>query len=292
MGPSLLRSRARREEFPWSAILFASRSTSTGCWSEWVDHVFTNDPPFVDILTQIGVADAIKLSTRLGTYRRLEDLDFLVQRCRDFLVKLRATPLPPADSSSKTPPRKVRGTGNVLPPERRKTARESLKYTYAWVRYFFGDYDVNKLKAYVFPSLPCSWEVSMAVGRLDQIQDQMFTSFRRFPINSFIDLVFLQYFLYERFPEYALVRTIPKPPQVGESRPLEPRAWGWSMGHPRQLLSELLDEEDQFVHRPYTLNFFPSMETIHPLYQQSVFSSRNNKASRSEGVFDLWQLIL
>ncbi|KAJ1386387.1 hypothetical protein SESBI_40822 [Sesbania bispinosa] len=31
VGPSLLRSRAHREEFPWSAILFASRSTSTGC---------------------------------------------------------------------------------------------------------------------------------------------------------------------------------------------------------------------------------------------------------------------
>ncbi|KAJ1396918.1 Aminotransferase-like, plant mobile domain [Sesbania bispinosa] len=357
VGPSLLRSRVRREEFPWSAIVYASRSTATGCWSEWVDHVFANDPPFVDILTRTGVVDAIKLSTRLGTYRRLEDLDFLVQRChlidmakelkvatvnsakysREFLAKRRAAPLPPADPSTKTPPRKVRGTGNVLPPELRKNARDSVKYTYAtWVRYFFGDYAVNKsflpgpplpqslkraaflafwLSKYVFLGPP--WEsVSPSVfilacvlaegirlplaplflggfcGRLDQIQDQMFTSFGRFPINSFVDLVFLQFFLYERFPENAPVRTILEPPQGEEGRPVEPRAWGWFMGRPRQSLSELLDEEDQFIHRPYTSNFFPGVESLHPLYQQSAFSSRNIKASRSEGVFDLWQLIL
>ncbi|KAJ1388290.1 MFS transporter, partial [Sesbania bispinosa] len=52
------------------------------------------------------------------------------------------TPIPPADLAAKTPPKKVRGTGNVLPPEQRKSAQESLKYTFAmWVRYFFGDYD-------------------------------------------------------------------------------------------------------------------------------------------------------
>ncbi|KAJ1437619.1 hypothetical protein SESBI_03618 [Sesbania bispinosa] len=164
---------------------------------------------------------------------------------REFLAKRRAAPMSPPDPSSKMPPRKVRGTGNVLPPERRKSARESLKYTYAtWVRYFFGDYDACK------------------------------------------------YFLYECFPEYAPIRTVLKPLQEGENRPLEPRVWGWSIGRPRQLLSELLDEQDQFVHRPYTLNFFSGVEAMQFLYRQSAFPTRNNKASRSEGAFDLWQLIL
>ncbi|KAJ1397785.1 Aminotransferase-like, plant mobile domain [Sesbania bispinosa] len=80
LGPSLLRSRVRRQEFPWSTILFSTRSTFTGCWTEWVDHVFANDPPFVDILHKVGIADAIKLSPRLGVFRKVDNLEYLVQR--------------------------------------------------------------------------------------------------------------------------------------------------------------------------------------------------------------------
>ncbi|KAJ1419767.1 Aminotransferase-like, plant mobile domain [Sesbania bispinosa] len=179
VGPSLLCSRVRRQEFPWSPILFSTRSTFTGCWAEWVDHVFSNDAPFVDILNKVGIADAIKLSPRLGIFRKVDDLEYLVQRwshtthtfytawgeftptledvyvllklpmfgdcdisnisveshlidmakdlkaettesarySREFLAKRRATPIPPFDPSGKTPPKKVRGTGNVLPPK-------------------------------------------------------------------------------------------------------------------------------------------------------------------------------
>ncbi|KAJ1426536.1 Aminotransferase-like, plant mobile domain [Sesbania bispinosa] len=72
---------------------------------------------------------------------------------REFLAKRCAAPVPPSDPSSKTPLRKIRGTGNVLPPERRKAARESLKYTYAtWVRYFFGDYDAAMKVVFLKPT--------------------------------------------------------------------------------------------------------------------------------------------
>ncbi|KAJ1382882.1 Aminotransferase-like, plant mobile domain [Sesbania bispinosa] len=210
------------------------------------------------------------------------------KHCREFLARCCATPIPPADSSTKTPQKKVRGTGNVLPPEQRKSPRESLKYTFAtWVRYFYGDYDAEGTR------LPlASLYLGSLYGRLDQIQDQMFSSFGRFPINSFVDLIFLQYFLYERFPEYAPVRTVPEPVPEGVSRPLEPRVWGWTIGHPRQMLSELLDEEDRFVHRPYTKNLFPGVEQLHDLYHQAAFSSRNLRASRVEGMFNTWDLIL
>ncbi|KAJ1399528.1 hypothetical protein SESBI_30291 [Sesbania bispinosa] len=233
---------------------------------------------------------------------------------RKFLAKRRAAPVP-SDPTNKTPPKKVRGTGNVLPPERRKNISESFKYTFAtWGRYFFGDYDAGRnfhpepmisqplkraafiafwLSKYVFLGPP--WEsVSSGglYGRLDQIQDQMFSSFGRFPINSFMDLVFLQYFLYERFPEYAPVRTVPDPVLDGATRPLEPRVWGWTMGRPCQLLSEILDEEAQFVHRPYTINLFPGVEPLSHIYCPGAFSSRNLRSVRSEGVFDLWQLFL
>ncbi|KAJ1431733.1 Aminotransferase-like, plant mobile domain [Sesbania bispinosa] len=91
------------------------------------------------------------------------------------------------------------------------------------------------LTKYVFPGPPCESVspsvfimacllaegvrlplASLFVGsfyrRLDQIQGQLFISFGRFPINSFVDLVFLQYFLFERFPEYAPIRIVPEPP--------------------------------------------------------------------------------
>ncbi|KAJ1433738.1 hypothetical protein SESBI_05881 [Sesbania bispinosa] len=133
----------------------------------WLDHIFANDPPFMDILNKVGIADAIKLSPRLGVFRKVDDLEYLVQRwshvthtfytswgefsptledvcvCisptlgshvldmakdlkvatiesakyyREFLVKRRVAPVPHADSSTKTPPKKVRGTRNILPP--------------------------------------------------------------------------------------------------------------------------------------------------------------------------------
>ncbi|KAJ1396103.1 Aminotransferase-like, plant mobile domain [Sesbania bispinosa] len=188
VGPSLLRSHVRRQEFPWSPIIFSTRYTFTGCWAEWVDHIFANDTPFVDILNKVGIADAIKLSHRLGAFRKVDDLEYLVQRwshithtfytawgeftppledvyvllklpvfgdcditnivveshlidmakdlkaattdsarySREFLAKRCITLIPHVDPAAKTPPKKVHGTGNVLPPEQRKSARESL----------------------------------------------------------------------------------------------------------------------------------------------------------------------
>ena len=39
-------------------------------------------------------------------------------------------------------------------------------------------------------------------ARLDQIQEQMRTSFGRFVVNCYVDEVFLQYFLFECFPAF------------------------------------------------------------------------------------------
>ncbi|KAJ1394090.1 CHD3-type chromatin-remodeling factor PICKLE [Sesbania bispinosa] len=90
----------------------------------------------------------------------------------------------------------------------------------------------------------------------------------------------------------SFVKTPPQPPPEGDERPLEPRVWGWASGRPRHSLLDIIDEEDQFVHRPYTKNFFPGVEGLHRLYQQSEFASRNVRSTRVEGVFDVWQLIL
>ncbi|KAJ1406583.1 hypothetical protein SESBI_24938 [Sesbania bispinosa] len=237
--------------------------TNTGGWSEWVDHIFTNDLPFVEIMKKRWSHATHTFLAAWGEFSpSLEDVHVLLKLplfgdydvsaapvdshiidkakelkaatidgakySRDFLSKLCAEPLP-SNPNVKTRPQKVKGTSNVLPLTQRKVAHESLKYTYAtWVSFY---------------------------GWLDQIQDQLFSSFGLFPINCFVDLIFLQCFLFERFPEYAPVRTIPDHPSKGVTRPLEPRA-------------------------------------LHHLYQESEFSSCNVRLHRAEGVFDIWRLIL
>ncbi|KAJ1393177.1 hypothetical protein SESBI_35226 [Sesbania bispinosa] len=289
VGPSLLRSRLIRGEFPWVPCTFVARASITSCWAEWVKHTFGNDLPFFDIMERVGIADAKAKELKTDT---IESAKY----SREFLARLRSDSFVAA-SNPKTSFGKVRGSGNVLPPDKRKVAQESLKYTFAtWVRYFFGD--VDKGIFYPGPSLPqplkhtafLAYWLSNFYGRLDQIQEQLFISFGRFPINSFVDLVFLQYFLFKRFPQYAPVRTIPDSPADDEDRPLETRIWSWTMGRLCHSLLDLLDEEDQFVHRPYVASFFPGTEGLHRIYKEDELITHNIRSSRSEGVFDICSL--
>ncbi|KAJ1404547.1 Aminotransferase-like, plant mobile domain, partial [Sesbania bispinosa] len=231
----------------------------------------------------------------------------------NFWRKRRTTLAFSVGPKSKTPPPKVRGTGNVLPPHQRKVAKGSLKYTYAtWILYFFGDYDAHKvffpgpslsqplkraafiafwLSRYVFPGPP--WEsVSSSVF----IFSSLLAEGVRLPLASFylggLYGRFDQCFLFERFPEYAPVRIVPEPSAGRDAARVEPRVWGWCSGRPRKSLLHLFDSEDKFVYRPYTMNFLPGVEPLHRLYHQDSFSSRNSRSSGYEGVFDLWRLIL
>ncbi|KAJ1399229.1 Aminotransferase-like, plant mobile domain [Sesbania bispinosa] len=134
-----------------------------------------------------------------------------------------------------------------------------------------------------------SFYLGSLYGRLDRLQEQMYSLYGCFSINSCIDYVFIQMFLYERFPDYGPVRHIPKPPS-GDNFPPEYRVQGWSLGHPRQSLINLIDDENSFIFRPYTSSFFPGVEGIDRIYLEHVFSTRINKGFRIEGVFDFWLL--
>ncbi|KAJ1376580.1 hypothetical protein SESBI_49780 [Sesbania bispinosa] len=324
VGPSLLRSRLIRGEFPWMPCTYVARASITGCWAEWVEHVFTNDLLFVDLMKKIGIVDAVKLSPRLSVNKRVEDLNCLVQRWShithtffaawgeftptledvakelkattlesaryswEFLTKLRSKP--PSSSNSKTPPRKVRGTGNILPPDSKKRPRESLKYTFAtWIRYFFGDIDKGTfypgpslsqplrraafltfwLSKYVFPGPP--WE---------SVSPSVFTMACLLAEGVRLPLASLFLGGSTCFPEYAPVRMVPDPPPKGEILPLQPKVWSWSMGRPRHSLLHLLDEEDQFVHRPFVTSFYPGIEGLHRIYKEDEFASRNIRHNR------------
>ncbi|KAJ1397245.1 DUF427 domain-containing protein [Sesbania bispinosa] len=58
---------------------FVARATVTSCWVEWVEHIFTNDLPFVDLMKRIGIADVVKLSPRLSVYKHVEVVELLQQ---------------------------------------------------------------------------------------------------------------------------------------------------------------------------------------------------------------------
>ncbi|KAJ1441853.1 CHD3-type chromatin-remodeling factor PICKLE [Sesbania bispinosa] len=96
-------------------------------------------------------------------------------------------------------------------------------------------------------------------------------------------------FLYERFPDYGPARRIAKL-LVGDNSPPEYRVRGWSLGHPLQPLVNLIDDEGSFVFRPYTSSFFLGLRGVDRIYLEPPFSTRNNKGSRIEGVFDFWLL--
>ncbi|KAJ1404095.1 Aminotransferase-like, plant mobile domain [Sesbania bispinosa] len=241
VGHSLLRSRFLSEDFPWSTIHFMTRATSTGRWSEWIDHIFANDAPFVGILNKIGVVDAIHMSLRLGTIRRTEDLEYLVQRwshtthtfytswgefalsLEDVHVLTKLLLYGDCDISSS----QIGCHLIDMAKELKMATLESAKYNRGFLAKRHSepnsDFDVKKV---FHPEPPISQPLKRA-------------TFLAFWLSKY---VFHGSPWESRFLEYAPVRTVPEPPAEGEIRSLETRAWGWSMGRPRQPLIQLIDE--------------------------------------------------
>ncbi|KAJ1387520.1 PMD domain-containing protein [Sesbania bispinosa] len=277
VAPSLLRSRLISEEFPWSTIHFMTRATSTGCWSEWFDYVFSNDAPFVEILTKVGVADAIRMSSKLGTIQRVEDLDALnatiesAKYSQEFLARRRNDPIP-SDPASKTPPRKVRGTGNVLPPEKRKRVfHPGPPISQPLKRATFLAFWLSK---YVFPGPP--WEsVSPGVFLLACLLAEG-TGLPLVPL-------FLGGF-------YGLCRNlllkekgVPLSPEHGA---------GLWVAHDIHFLTLLMKRISSSIVPTCLIFFLEWIPYIVCIMHEGTFSTRNNRSLRSEGVFDMWRLIL
>ncbi|KAJ1440461.1 hypothetical protein SESBI_02034 [Sesbania bispinosa] len=272
LGPSLLRSRIATEEFPWSPICFVSKSFHPNGWAEWVDHVFTTDEPFVDIWifgSTLELQNSFLFMSWGEFTPTLEGVAILLKLPMFGDFDLSATVLD-CHIAEMTKSLKVATL------ESAKHSREKLA-----LRRFHQGADARLPLASIY--------LGSLYGRLDQLQEQMYSSYGHFSVNSCIDYVFIQMFLYERFPDYGPVRRIPKL-LVGDSSPPEYRVQGWSLGCPRQPLINLIDDEVSFVFRPYTSSFFSGVEGVDRIYLEPVFSTRNNKGSQIEGVFDFWLL--
>ncbi|KAJ1397120.1 hypothetical protein SESBI_32026 [Sesbania bispinosa] len=237
VGPSLLHSHLIRGEFPWVPYTFVARATITvQRWSHSTHTFFAVWGEFTPTVEDVHVLLKLPLfgdydisaspvdSHIIDKAKELKTATFDSARySREFLTRLRSKP-PPASADVKTPSRKIRGTGVRLP-------LASL---------FLGSF----------------------YGCLDQIQEQLAISFGLFPTNSFVDLVFLQHFLFERFPEYAPVRKVPEPPPEGEERVLN---------------------------QGYGAGLWVVLAILYWTYE---FMTHNIRSSRSEGVYDIWALIL
>ena len=125
--------------------------------------------------------------------------------------------------------------------------------------------------------------------RLDQVQEQYKISFGLFPMNCFVDDVFLQCFLFEHFPSYAPVRSVLEV-SSDEEHPFSPRVWGWSGGRHHKLLMDMLDKEDAFCFHPFTTFHYPGVDGLHLIYHEDKQDIRHHSNEGIEGVYDFRQL--
>ncbi|KAL4314983.1 hypothetical protein AHAS_Ahas15G0139600 [Arachis hypogaea] len=169
VGPALLRSQLKRQEFPWTSFKYEAATHVNKVWQKWVFTVlFEEDGNFVRRLKFAGVAEAIHTSAGLGVQRNGYDMSLLWQR----RVK---------KSSSKDEHPKTCGSSKgkeVVGDKQDSRKKITVKYSYSnWSRYFFGDFLNGKfVPAPAVPSDPreadfvaywlsnmCFWDRRMSV---------------------------------------------------------------------------------------------------------------------------------
>ncbi|QHN99193.1 uncharacterized protein DS421_13g395760 [Arachis hypogaea] len=123
--------------------------------------------------------------------------------------------------------------------------------------------------------------------RLDQFSQQLKIAHGRFPVLAFIDEIFLQLFLFERFSQFAPIR---KPPTILPDKKASPRAWIWGSTHPSKSLEDVIDLEDNFCFRPYVTSYQPNASAIHRIYSACLEHDRNDIFTGKEGAYDFWLL--
>ncbi|QHN78999.1 PMD domain-containing protein [Arachis hypogaea] len=123
--------------------------------------------------------------------------------------------------------------------------------------------------------------------RLDQFSQQLKIAHGRFPVLSFIDEIFLQLFLFERFSLFTPTR---KPPTILPDKKASPRAWIWGSAHPSKSLEDVINLEKNFCFRPYVTSYQPDASAIHRIYSACLEHDRSDISTGQDGVYDFWLL--
>ncbi|QHO52456.1 uncharacterized protein DS421_2g39500 [Arachis hypogaea] len=272
VGPTLLCSRLKRQEFPWTSFKSEAATHIKKVWQKWVFTVlFEEGGSFVRRLESAGVAKAI---------RTFAEVVFSDSYFSDFLGQAKKSSS--KDEHSKTR-RSSRGKEVVGDKQDSKKKKITVKYSYSnWSRYFFGDFLNGEFVpapavssylrgaafvAYWLKRLPLApMYLGSLYTRLDQFFQQLKVAHGRFPVLSFIDEIFLQLFLFEWFSLFA-----PTP-------------------HPSKSLEDVIDLEENFCFRPYVTSYQPDTSAIHRIYSACLEHDRNNISIGQDGVYDFWLL--
>ncbi|QHO10701.1 uncharacterized protein DS421_15g491910 [Arachis hypogaea] len=356
VGPTLLCSRLKRQEFPWTSFKSEAATHINKVWQKWVFTIlFEEGGSFVRRLESAGVAEAIRTSADVVVLLQLPvfgSVDLTLLHPDSDLLKLaRHLQMSLSDAGryakelSKSRQAKKSSSKDEHPKTRRssrgkevvgdkqdsKKKKITVKYSYSnWSRYFFGDFlngefvpapavssDLREaafvaywLSKYIFlgPADECMSHVVFLLAcliargerlplapmyldslytRLDQFFLQPKIAHGRFPVLSFIDEIFLQLFLFERFSLFAPTR---KPPTILPDKKASPRAWIWGSAHPSKSLEDVIDLEENFCFRPYVISYQPDVLAIHRIYSACLEHDRNNISAGQDGVYDFWLL--
>ncbi|QHO00209.1 uncharacterized protein DS421_13g404540 [Arachis hypogaea] len=328
VGPTLLCSRLKRQEFPWTSFKYEAATHINKVWQKWVFTVlFEEGGSFVRRLESAGVAEAIRTSASLGVQRNGSDMsllcvDLTLLRPDSNLLKLaqhlqmslsdagryakglsKSRQAKKSSSKDEHPKTRQSSRGKEVVSDKQDSKKKKItvKYSYSnWSRYFFGDFFNGEFvpapavssdlrgAAFVAYWLTCLIArgerlplAPMYLGslytRLDQFSQQLKIAHGRFPVLSFIDEMFLQLFLFERFSLFAPTR---KPLTILPDKKASPRAWVWGSAHPSKSLEDVIDLEENF----------PDALAIHRIYSACLEHDRNNISTGQDGVYDFWLL--
>ncbi|QHN82026.1 uncharacterized protein DS421_20g692090 [Arachis hypogaea] len=346
VGPALLYSRLKRQEFPWTSFKSEAATHVNKVWQKWVFTVlFEKDGDFVRRLKSLVL---LRLSTHLQRWcsqihtfltswgefsPTLEDVVILLQLPvfgsvdltllrldSDMLKLVRHLQMSLSDagryakelskskrvkkSSSKDEHPKTCGSSKekevVGDKKDSKKKKITVKYSYSnWSRYFFGDFlNANECMSYGVFLLACLIAggeplplASLYLGSLytwlDQFSQQLKIAHGRFSVLAFIDEIFLQLFLFERFSQFAPIR---KPPTILPNKKASPRSWIWGSSHPSKSLENVIDLEDNLYFHPSVTSYQPNASVIHCIYSACLEHDRNDISTGKEGAYDFWLL--
>ncbi|QHN85616.1 uncharacterized protein DS421_16g538910 [Arachis hypogaea] len=320
VGPTLLCSRLKRQEFPWTSFKSEAATHIDKVWQKWVFTVlFEEGGSFVRRLESAGVAEAIRTSADVVVLLQLPvfgSVDLTLLHPDSDLLKLaRHLQMSLSDagryakelsksrqakkSSSKDEHPKTcrssRGKEVVSDKQDSKKKKITVKYSYSnWSRYFFGDF----LNGEFVPAPAISSDLRGAAFVAYWLSKYVFLGPADECMSHGVFLLACLIARGERLPLapmylgslYTRLDQFFQQLKIAHDKKASPRAWIWGSAHPSKSLEDVIDLEENFCFRPYVTSYQPDASAIHRIYSACLEHDRNNISTGQDGVYDFWLL--